>query len=184
MEIKINVKQILKGLYVLSWIIFIGLCIEAGGFIFNSLFARFINPIAANNFWNGIDLSNLYEYDSGYFFSLTIQMSIVAILKAIIFYLILKIVHDKKVTMSNPFNKELGQFIFNCSYLVFGIAIFSFWGAKNIAFFRKQGIEIPSLESLHLSGAEVWLFMGIVLFVIAQVFKRGIEIQSENELTI
>jgi hypothetical protein len=26
--------------------------------------------------------------------------------------------------------------------------------------------------------------MAVILFVIAQIFKRGIEIQSENELTV
>jgi hypothetical protein len=26
--------------------------------------------------------------------------------------------------------------------------------------------------------------MGVTLYVIAQIFKRGIEIQSENELTV
>jgi len=26
--------------------------------------------------------------------------------------------------------------------------------------------------------------MGVILFVLAQIFKRGIEIQSENELTV
>jgi hypothetical protein len=30
----------------------------------------------------------------------------------------------------------------------------------------------------------VWLFMSVTLFVIAQIFKRGIEIQTENELTV
>jgi hypothetical protein len=37
---------------------------------------------------------------------------------------------------------------------------------------------------LHLGGADVWLFMGVILYIIAQIFKRGIEIQAENELTV
>ena len=36
MEIKISTKQILKILYVISWIIFVGVCIDAGGFISNT----------------------------------------------------------------------------------------------------------------------------------------------------
>jgi hypothetical protein len=35
-----------------------------------------------------------------------------------------------------------------------------------------------------MAGADVWLFMGVTLFVIAQIFRRGIEIQTENELTV
>jgi len=37
---------------------------------------------------------------------------------------------------------------------------------------------------MRLAGADVWLFMGIVLLIIAFIFKKGIEIQSENDLTI
>ncbi len=43
---------------------------------------------------------------------------------------------------------------------------------------------VPELNKLEIGGADVWIFMGIILFVIAQFFKRGLEIQSENDLTI
>ncbi len=48
----------------------------------------------------------------------------------------------------------------------------------------KQGFEIADLQSLHIGGADVWLFMAVILFVIGQIVKRGIEIQNENDLTI
>jgi hypothetical protein len=47
-----------------------------------------------------------------------------------------------------------------------------------------QGVQIPDIQALRLAGADVWLYMGITLLVIAQIFKRGIEIQTENELTL
>lgn len=43
---------------------------------------------------------------------------------------------------------------------------------------------MPDIQSLNLDGSDVWLFMGLILLVIAQIFKKGIEIQTENELTI
>lgn len=43
---------------------------------------------------------------------------------------------------------------------------------------------MPDVRQLSFGGADVWLFMGVTLLVIAYMFKRGIEIQSENELTI
>ena len=43
---------------------------------------------------------------------------------------------------------------------------------------------MPDTQLLHLGGADVWLFMAVILFIIAQIFKRGIEIQTENELTV
>jgi hypothetical protein len=43
---------------------------------------------------------------------------------------------------------------------------------------------MPAIESLRIGGADVWLFMGVTLLVIGQIYKKGIEIQTENELTV
>jgi len=94
MEIRISTQQMLKILYVLSWIIFIGVCIEAGGFIFNSFYTLVLNPVGAGYFWQEIDLSDLYRYDPGQFFAETMLICIVAVLKACMFYLMVKILLD------------------------------------------------------------------------------------------
>ncbi len=184
MEIKISTELKLKILYILSWIVFIGLCIEAGGFIFNTLFTSFFNPIGANYFWKEIDLSDLYKFDSGYFCVIGFLMSLVTILKAILFYLIVKLLHDKKLDLSQPFTHEFRHFIIIASYLSVGIGMFSFWGAKHVEWFVAQGVKMPEIQVLKFGGADVWFFMAITLYVIAQIFKKGIEIQTENDLTI
>lgn len=184
MEIKISTKDILKILYVLSWIIFIGVCIEAGGFIFNAFFTLLLNPVGAGKFWMEVDLSGLYEFDRGYFFVVTLLMIIVAVMRALLFYLILKILHDKKINIAQPFSREVVHFINNVAYLAFGIGLFSWWGVKYTAWLVKQGVRIPDIQYLRLGGADVWLFMSVTLFVIAQIFKRGMEIQKENDLTV
>ncbi|MBK8610634.1 MAG: DUF2975 domain-containing protein [Chitinophagaceae bacterium] len=180
MEIKIGTQQILTVLYVIAWIIFIGLCIEAGTHIFNALFTLLINPQAASY----LNLKALYQYDKGYFITELSLISISSVLKALMFYLIVKILHDKKLNMAQPFNKELGRFIFNLSYLSMGIGLFCYWGVGNTAWLVGKGVQMPDIQRLRLGGADVWLFMGVTLLVIAQIFKRGIEIQSENELTV
>jgi hypothetical protein len=184
MEIKIGSKEMLTILHIFAWIIFIGICIEAGGIIFNTFFAMVINPIGAKNFWMKIDLSSIINYDKGYFLVITSIMSIVAVMKALMFYLIVKLFHNKVFDFSHPFNSTLNRFISKLSYLTFGIGVFSIWGLKYSAWLRLNGIFIPSVEDLHLGGADVWLFMSVIFFVIAQIFKRGIEIQTENDLTV
>lgn len=184
MEIKITTTQILKILYILSWIIFIGVCIEAGGYIFNAFYTLMHNPAGASKFWQEIDLSGLYNYDRGYFATVTLYMIIVAVMKALMFYLIVKILHDKKLNLTQPFNREVGRFISHLSYLSFGIGLFSWWGVKQAIWLGKQGVSMPDIQQLHLGGADVWIFMGVILFVISQIFKRGIEIQEENDLTV
>ena len=180
----ITTKQILKVLLVLSWILFIGVCIEAGGCIFSACYTLFINPINAAHFWEGNDLSGLYKYDRGHFAVETLLISIAAVLKAGMFYLIVKILHDKKLDMAQPFSNELRLFIVKITWLAFGIGLFSQWGVQYTGWLAKKGISMPDTQRLHLGGADVWLFMGVILFVIAQIFKRGIEIQTENELTV
>jgi hypothetical protein len=181
---EINTKQGLKILLILSWIIFIGLCVDAGGYIFSAFYTLVINPVNAATFWELNDLSALYQYDPGWFLTIAVLISIVAILKACMFYLIVKILHEKKLDLSQPFSREVRVFITRVSCLAFGIGLFAIAGVNYTEWLVKKGIKMPDTQHLNLGGADVWLFMGVVLFVIAQIFKRGIEIQTENELTV
>lgn len=183
MEIKITIRQTLNILLVLSWIIFIGLCIEAGGFIVNAIFA-IANPSVITRLYRQIDLSDLFKYDHGQFFVLTLIMGIAAVMKACLFFLIIKILHDKDLDMSQPFSKKVRRFIFSLSYVTLLIGLFSAYGIKYTGWLVKQGVSMPDTQYLRLGGADVWLFMAVVLFIIAQIFKKGVEMQSESELTI
>lgn len=184
MEIKITTQQILKALQLVSWIIFIGLCVEAGGIIFNMIYTFFVNPVNTHSFWEKADLSALYRFNSGYFLTVTTLMSIVAVLKAVMFYLIVKLFVDNKLSMSQPFNAGLQRFLFLLSYLTLCIGFFSNYGVHYSGWLAGQQIVMPDVQSLHFGGADVWIFMAVILYVIAQIFKRGIEIQQENDLTI
>ncbi|MBZ4033494.1 DUF2975 domain-containing protein [Flavobacterium sp. 17A] len=180
MKIKIETPQILKVLNILSWIIFIGLCVEAGMYIFNGVYTITINSYNARF----LDLLDLYNYSTSFYIQEISFISIVAILKAIMFYLIVKMLHEKKLDIVQPFTAEMGRFISYISYLAFGIGLFSFWAFKFNTWLISNGVQLPSLELLNLEGHSVWIFMAIILFVVGQIFKRGIEIQSEMDLTI
>lgn len=184
MELKITTRQMLKILQVVSWIIFIGLCVEAGGIAFSAVYTVAINPAKAHNFWEGADLSGLYNYDHGYFIVITLLMTIVAVLKAILFYLIIRQFVEKKLSMTQPFSSVLRQFILMVSYLALGIGLFSHSGNEYSKWLSAQQVNMPDLQSLQLGGADVWLFMAVILFMVTQLVKRGIEMQQENDLTI
>lgn len=185
MEIKITTNQILKVLQVLSWIIFIGLCIEAGGIIVNTVITLFINPPGVANFWKGSEyLTALHAFDHGHFAVVTLQMIIVAVFKVIMFYLIVKLFTEKKLSISQPFNPELLQFILNQSYLALGIGLFSHSASNYCEWLSEKGVANANMETLNMEGSDVWLFMAVILFLIVQVVKRGIELQNENDLTI
>jgi hypothetical protein len=94
-------------------------------------------------------------------------MSIVAIMQAILFYLIVKILYNNKINVAQPFNTEIEYFISNMSYLVLGIGLFSYWGIENTNWLIAKRVTMPDIEILRLGGADVWSFMGIILLVIA-----------------
>lgn len=183
MELKIGTKQLLKLLNILSWIIFLGLCVEAGGIIFNTVYAMY-NPEVAKYFWNNTDLSALYANDKGWFLVLGSLMAIAALLKALLFYLIVRIFYDKRFDIARPFHPELPRILSRISYCCLGAGLFSYWGAKHVIWFQEKGIAMPDIDRLRIGGADVWLFMAVVLFVIGQVFKKGMELQTENDLTV
>lgn len=105
-------------------------------------------------------------------------------MKALIFYLFIRILHNKKLDLSAPFNKPLQNLILLTSCLALGIGLFANAGANYTVWLASQGVPMPDINSLSFSGGDVWMFMSVILFAIAQIFKRGMEIQAENELTI
>jgi hypothetical protein len=183
MEIKIGTKQILQLLHILSWITFIGVCVDAGGILFNAAYVLY-KPAVAKYFWNGADLSALIAHDTGQFMTLAILMTIVAVMKTMIFYLIIRIFYKGKFNIQRPFNEDLTKLVFSIAYLCLGAGIFSAWGAKYTAWIESQGIQMPDIHYLKIGGADVWLFMAVVLLVIGQIFKKGIELQTEGDLTV
>jgi hypothetical protein len=170
-------------LLVICWIIFVGLCIDAGALITNAVIAM-VKPGAVKFLWQQVDLTSLFQYDIGHFI---VQVSIIAIatvLKAILFYLIIKNLHEKKLNLAQPFNQHARQLVVILAWVALGISWFSASGIGYSEWLTKQGVDMPDTQLMRLGGADVWLFMCVILFVIAHIFKKGIEIQTENDLTV
>ena len=171
-------------LNVISWIIFIGLAIDTGGYITNVIYSLFVNSNVASKFWGNLDLSDLYNYDLGFFIGFTVLIIIVSLLKTILFYQTVSIFHKKKLNLANPFNETVKDYIFNFAFFALGIGLFSYIGKSFSHWLISQGLQMPALENVKLGGSDVWLFMGITLLIFAKIFKKGIELQTENELTV
>jgi hypothetical protein len=180
----IKTDYILTVLNVLSWIVFIGLCLDAGIFIVYTVLTLMLEPAQAAKMWKEVDLTGVYNYSQSHFVTLTALIIIATILKATMFYLIVKFFYNKNFNLSKPFNEAAKRFVLTLGYLSLGIGFFSSWGTKFVEGLTQKGVSIPDLRYLRLGGADVWWFMGIVLLVIAFIFKKGIELQNENELTV
>ena len=183
-SMSIKTDYILNALHVLSWIVFIGLCLDAGIFIVYTVLTLVLEPADATKMWKEVDLTAVYNYSESYFVTLTALIIITTILKALMFYVIVLFFYKKNFNLSKPFNETTKKFVLNLGYLSLGIGFFSSWGTGVGEGLTQKGVSLPDLRYMRLSGADVWWFMGIVLLVIAIVFKKGIELQNENELTV
>ena len=73
--------------------------------------------------------------------------------------------------------------IIQISYVALEIGIFAILIKAYCKWLTKNGITITNFNDF-IGGGAGFLFMAGIVFVIGQIFKRGIEMQSENELTI
>ncbi len=175
-----------KSLNVLAWIIFIGLCIDTGGFVVNAIVSIFFKPMASAHFWGTLNLYELYQFNESHFVTLVSLLIIVSGLKSTMFYVIVQIFHKKSLNLNNPFNEQLGRALFNIAYLALGIGLFSWWGNNFSKWLQMIGQQVltQTFEDIKFGGADVWLFMAIILIIFGMIFKKGIELQSENDLTV
>lgn len=171
---------ILKVLNVVSWIIFIGLCIEAGALIFNFMFSLF-RPIASHDIYNGLDLSEMYENKFAHFIGLMSFVVVLSILKAWLFYLVVKIF--LKLNLVKPFNVEIARLIEKISLEAFAIAIVSIIAHQYTKRLIQSGYEVSHVEK-YWDDTAAFLMMAAIIFVISQIFNKGIELQNENDLTV
>jgi hypothetical protein len=102
-------------------------------------------------------------------------------LKAYIFYLVIKIF--LKLNLHKPFSTEVSVLISRISHVALEIGIITLIANGYCEWVIKRGVGLPDLGA-YLNGAVEFLLLGGIIFLIAQIFKKGIEIQSENELTV
>jgi hypothetical protein len=171
---------ILKVLNVVSWIIFIGLCIEAGAIIFNFILTLF-KPIATHNIYKGLDLSEMYENKFPHFIAMMSFAVVLSILKAYLFYLVVKIF--MKLNLVKPFNVEIAKLIEKISFEAFAIAIVSIIAHEYTKRLIQSGYEVSQIEK-YWNDTAAFLMMAAIIYVISQVFSKGIELQNENDLTV
>jgi hypothetical protein len=162
---------------VASWIVFIGLCIKAGAIIIVSTLSLFVNKNATENLYMGMDFSNLYDYNIGYYTFTVFLLILITCLKAYIFYVLINIF--KKLDYNKPFDRTIVNLIFKISYASLSVGLIGIVANSYITWLRTK-VFFASIDI----DSSAYIFMAGVIFIIASLFKRATEIQKENELTI
>ncbi|KAA0994158.1 DUF2975 domain-containing protein [Dyadobacter sp. UC 10] len=171
---------VFKGLYIVAWVIFVGLCIEAGGLVVNFIFSLY-KPEFVRNLYQKLDLSELYERSKWAFFSMYSFILVIAILKAILFYVVIMLM--SKIDLSKPFNSFVSRQISQISYYTLSIGLLSYAARQSAGNLMHRGFDTANLDQFW-ADSQAFILMAAVIYVIATIFKKGIDIQSENDLTV
>lgn len=167
-------------LKIVAWIIFVGLCIEAGGLIVNFVFSIY-KPEFVHNLYQKLDLSDMYQRSKWAFFGMYSFILTISILKAFLFYVVIRLI--TKLNLSKPFNNFVSEQITQISYYTFSIGILSYIARETARNLQHKGYVIEHLSQFW-EDSQAFILMGAVIYIIATIFKKGVEIQTENDLTV
>lgn len=165
---------------IVAWIIFVGLCIEAGGLIVNFVFSLF-KPEFVQNLYQKLDLNEMYQKSKWAYFSMYSFILAISILKAVLFYVVIMLV--TKFDLSKPFNHFVSRKILLISYYTLFIGLLSYIAQQLARSLLYYGIVTDNLNQFWEDG-QAFILMAAVIYIIALIFKKGIELQNENDLTV
>jgi len=168
------------GLYIVAWLIFVGLSIEAGGLLVNFFFSLY-KPEFVQNLYQKLDLTEMYKGSRLAFFGIYSFILIVSILKACLFYIVIRLMH--KMDLSKPFNAIVARQILQISYYTLSIGLLSYIARQLVEDLTHRGFVTDNLNQFW-ADSQAFILMGAVIYIIATIFKKGVDIQNENELTI
>ncbi len=171
---------VFQALQIISWIIFVGLCIEAGGLIVNFVFSL-TKPEIVQNLYQKLDLSQMYSTNKWAFFGMYSFILVISVSKAYLFYVVVMLLH--KLDLLKPFNSYVAGQIKNISYITLEIGILSLIARETAQNLLHHGFEIDNLFQFW-EDSKAFILMAAVIYVIASIFSRGVEIQNENDLTV
>jgi hypothetical protein len=144
------------------------------------LIASFINPDwAKHTHEEDLNIFSIREHSVSYYVCAMCLIIAISALKALVWYIVFALL--SKLKLQTPFSMEVEKKLERISYLLFGVWILSsvFWNTCSYYLFRDTGTRLPTINV-----GDEYLFIAAIMYIISQVFKRGIEIQEENDLTV
>lgn len=167
-------------LYIVAWLIFVGLSIEAGGLIVNFFFS-FYNPDFVQNLYQKLDLTEMYKESRLAFFGVYSFILVISILKACLFYTVIRLMH--KMDLKKPFSTFVARQILQVSYYTLSIGLLSYIARQLVKNLMHHGF-VPDNLNQFWADSQAFILMGAVIYIIATIFKKGVDIQTENDLTV
>ena len=145
-----------------------------------TLIASFVNADWAKRTYEvDLNLFSIREHSVGYYVLAMCLVIIVSVLKAVVWYVVYRLL--SKLKLQAPFSMEVEKKLETIAYLLLAVWVVSsiFWKTYIYYLAQDTAIHLPA----NNTGDE-YLFMAGIIYIISQIFKRGIEIQEENQLTV
>ncbi len=170
---------ILRAMNVAFWIVLIGLCIKAGALIISFAVSLAVNPAGAADLYMGLDYSALYKKSLLHYIGMVTWVIALVCTKVALAWQAVDLSLAFKV--DNPFNNSHVKILSKMSNTALSAAMISLGGEGYSKWLmHRGGVELPPSDW----AAGEWLFWAGIIFLLSVVFEKGVELKSENELTI
>ncbi len=145
-----------------------------------TLISSFINPEWAKHTYEvDLNLFSIRDRSTAFYAYAMVLIIAVSVLKALVWFVVFALLSSLK--LETPFSMDVEKKLERIAYLLLTVWIVSsiFWKLYIHYLYAATSIQLPE----NTTGDE-YLFMAGIIYIISQVFKRGIEIQEENQLTV
>ena len=177
-KMKIKTEHILTFLKIVAWLAFVGYAIKAGAQTV-ALVVGFIDPTLAEKLYEVNPLLlKLRQHNVSFFVN---AMSLVVFLSAItahVWYLAIQLL--SKLRLKTPFSRDVARRLEKIAFEILGIWLINIMGMSYFKWLEKSTGE----QLGNLGIGDEFLLIAAIVYIVSQIFKRGIEINEENELTV
>jgi Protein of unknown function (DUF2975) len=175
---KNKTTKVLMVLKVLAWLALVGYVFQCGGQIISFGLSLFNHDAPKNIYGSSLSLHDMYQHNQQYFIYIMSFVIALSAMHSYVWYRVAGLL--TKLNLQDPFSRRVARALEEIGIQLLGIWIVSVIAQQSVAWMAKDtGIHVGSLHAVH-----EYLFIAGIVYIISQVFKRGIEIQEENELTV
>ena len=97
------------------------------------------------------------------------------------FYLLIELL--SKLDLNKPFSGYVAGQVTKISYYTLSIGLLSYLAQQTAKNLEHRGYQIDMLNQFW-ADSQAFILMAAVVYVIATIFSRGVELQNENDLTV
>ena len=174
---KTRTERILQILNFIAYLAMIGFSIECGSQL-AAFIVSFKNPELASRFYHASSrLFALRQQDPGAFIFTMVIIILILAVKVNIWIQVIKLLSRLKIQA--PFSRDVARRLEVIAYQLLGVWII---GVGGELYMNSVPNFTPEPNGAVVGGE--FLFIAGIVYIVSQIFKRGIEIQEENQLTV